>query len=288
LSLNIRGVVQGVGFRPFIYHLAHELQLTGWVNNSMRGVSLEVEGTRERLHVFQQRLQTEKPPRSQIHGIESAWLEPVGHAKFCVRTSETGSEIEGYKLKSAIVLPDLATCPDCQHEIFDPSDRRYRYPFTNCTNCGPRYSIIEALPYDRAGTTMKEFHMCPACRAEYTDPRSRRFHTQPNACNLCGPQLELWDRDGKVLVHGDRALLETATQIEQGKLLAVKGVGGFHLIIDARNSEAVSQLRLRKQRPHKPFALMYPSLEQIQADCIVSEKYCRSISSPQSPHCPPC
>ncbi len=283
LSFNIRGVVQGVGFRPFIYRLARELQLTGWVNNSVRGVSIEVEGTYEHLHVFQQRLQTEKPPRSQIHGIESAWLEPVGYAEFCIRTSETGSEIEGHKLKSAIVLPDLATCPDCRHEIFDPSDRRYRYPFTNCTNCGPRYSIIEALPYDRTGTTMKDFQMCPTCRAEYTDPHSRRFHAQPNACAHCGPQVELWDRDGKILVRGDRALLETATQIEQGKILAVKGLGGFHLIVDARNPEAVSQLRLRKQRPHKPFALMYPSLEQIQADCIVSELEANLLRSPEAP-----
>ena len=283
LCLNVRGSVQGVGFRPFIYRLACELQLTGWVNNSVQGVSIEVEGTREQLQIFQQRLQVEKPPRSQIHSIESAWLAPVGYSEFCIRTSETDSEIEGYKHKSAIVLPDLATCPDCQREIFDSSDRRYRYPFTNCTNCGPRYSIIEALPYDRTGTTMKGFQMCPACRAEYTDPRSRRFHAQPNACAHCGPQVELWDRDGKILVQGDRALLETATQIEQGKILAVKGLGGFHLIVDARNPEAVSRLRQRKQRPHKPFALMYPSLEQIQADCIVSELETSLLRSPEAP-----
>lgn len=242
-----------------------------------------MEGTHEQLQIFQQCLQAEKPPRSQIHNMEAAWLEPVGYAEFCIRTSETDSEIEGYKLKSAIVLPDLATCLDCQREIFDSSDRRYRYPFTNCTNCGPRYSIIAALPYDRAGTTMKDFQMCAACQAEYSDPRSRRFHAQPNACNHCGPKLELWDRDGKVLVRGDRALLETATQIEQEKILAVKGLGGFHLIVDARNSEAVSQLRLCKHRPHKPFALMYPSLEQIQADCIVSELEASLLRSPEAP-----
>ncbi len=283
LSLNIRGLVQGVGFRPFIYRLASELWLTGWVNNSMRGVSIEVEGARVQLQSFQKRLEIEKPPRSQIHSIESTWLEPVGYVGFCIRTSEIGSKIEGYKHKSAIVLPDLATCDDCRREIFDPSDRRYRYPFTNCTNCGPRYSIIKVLPYDRTGTSMKGFQMCAACRAEYTDPHSRRFHAQPNACPDCGPQLELWDRDGKVLVCGDRALVETATQIAQGKILAVKGLGGFHLIVDAHNPEAVSRLRQRKQRPHKPFAVMYPSLAQIQADCIVSELEASLLRSPEAP-----
>jgi hydrogenase maturation protein HypF len=283
LHLSIRGAVQGVGFRPFIYRLANELQLTGWINNSILGVSIEVEGTREQLHIFQQRLEKEKPPRSQIHSIEFTWLNPVGYTEFCIRTSETSSEIEGYKHKSAIVLPDLATCSDCLRDISDPSNRRYRYPFTNCTNCGPRFSIIRSLPYDRAGTTMKDFHMCPACQAEYTDPRSRRFHAQPNACSHCGPQLELWDRDGKVLTCGDRALLETVTGIEQGKILAVKGLGGFHLIVDARNPEAVSQLRQHKQRPHKPFALMYPSLEQVRTDCIVPDLEASLLQLPEAP-----
>ncbi len=279
LSINIQGAVQGVGFRPFIYRLARELQLTGWVNNSVSGVAIEVEGTRAQLHSFQQRLEIEKPPRSQIHSIESAWLDPIGDAEFNIRDSE----IAECKHKSAIVLPDLATCPDCQREISDPRDRRYRYPFTNCTNCGPRYSIIKALPYDRVSTAMQNFQMCAACRAEYSDPCSRRFHAQPNACADCGPQLALWDRNGKVRARGDRALLETATQIEQGKILAVKGLGGFHLIVDARDREAVSRLRQRKQRPHKPFALMYPSLEQIQADCIVSELEASLLQSPEAP-----
>ncbi|WP_019498409.1 carbamoyltransferase HypF [Pseudanabaena sp. PCC 6802] len=283
LSLNVRGAVQGVGFRPFVYRLALELNLTGWVNNSLRGVSIEVEGTRQQLQVFWERLELEKPPRSQIHIIESTWLAPVGYTEFSIRTSDTEPNEEGSRLKSAIVLPDLATCPECRREIFDCSDRRYRYPFTNCTNCGPRYSIIEALPYDRSGTTMKDFQMCPQCQAEYSDPRSRRFHAQPNACPHCGPQLELWDRDGRVLERGDRALLETAAQIERGKILAVKGLGGFHLIVDARNPEAVGQLRSRKHRPHKPFALMYPSLEQIRADCIISELEANLLRSPEAP-----
>lgn len=283
LSLNVRGAVQGVGFRPFIYRLAGELNLTGWVNNSLRGVSIEVEGTRQQLQVFQERLELEKPPRSQIHNIESTWLAPIGYAEFSIRISDAEPDGEGCKLKSAIVLPDLATCPDCLREIFDRRDRRYRYPFTNCTNCGPRYTIIEALPYDRAGTSMKDFQMCPKCQAEYSDPCSRRFHAQPNACPHCGPQLELWDRDGKVLARGDRVLLETATQIEKGKILAVKGLGGFHLIVDARNPKAVSQLRRRKQRPHKPFALMYPSLEQVRADCIVSELEASLLRSSEAP-----
>jgi hydrogenase maturation protein HypF len=283
LSLSVRGVVQGVGFRPLIYRLARELQVNGWVNNSLGGVSIEVEGTSELLQIFRERLELEKPPRSQIHSIESAWLPPVGYTEFTIRTSETELDIRERKFKSAIVLPDLATCPECRREIFDPSDRRYRYPFTNCTNCGPRYSIIAALPYDRARTSMRDFQMCPECQAEYSDPRSRRFHAQPNACRHCGPQLELWDRGGKVLSRGDRALLETITQIERGKILAVKGLGGFHLIVDARNSEAVSQLRLRKQRPHKPFALMYPSLELVGSDCLVSELEANLLRSPEAP-----
>ncbi len=279
LSLQIRGAVQGVGFRPFIYRLATELQLTGWVTNDSAGVLIEVEGTEDRLVIFQHRLTTEQPPRLQIHQIETIWIEPIGDTEFIIRIAE----LEGETPKSAIVLPDLATCPDCLSEIFDPSDLRYRYPFTNCTNCGPRYSIIEALPYDRIRTSMKDFPMCAACLAEYTNPLSRRFHSQPNACPACGPKLELWDRDGQVLASGDRALLAAVTQIAEGKILAIKGLGGFQIIVDARNHDAVQLLRQRKQRPHKPFAVMYPDLAQIQADCIVSELEVSLLRSPEAP-----
>jgi hydrogenase maturation protein HypF len=283
LVLKIRGAVQGVGFRPFVYRLATALELTGWVYNSAQGVLIAVEGPRDRLVIFRHRLNTEQPPRSQIHKLESTWLDPVGDTKFIIRTSATNSDREGNTLTSAIVLPDLATCADCSIEICNPRDRRYHYPFTNCTNCGPRYSIIQALPYDRVHTSMNSFQMCVACQAEYTDPRSRRFHAQPNACPDCGPQLALWDRDGKVLADGNCALLDAVTQIAQGKVLAVKGLGGFHLMVDARNRDALQRLRQRKQRPHKPLAVMYPDLAQIQADCLVSELEEYLLRSPEAP-----
>ncbi|HLP75445.1 MAG TPA: acylphosphatase, partial [Candidatus Paceibacterota bacterium] len=182
----IRGAVQGVGFRPFVYRLAAELKLNGWVNNSPQGVFIEAEGPAETLKGFLGRIETEKPPRSSIQSLESSWLDPVGFDRFEVRESETAGR------KVAFIMPDIATCPDCLRETFDPDNRRYLYPFTNCTNCGPRFSIIESLPYDRANTSMKQFVMCPDCQAEYDDPANRRFQAQPNACPKCGPHLELW------------------------------------------------------------------------------------------------
>ncbi len=187
VRIALRGAVQGVGFRPFVHRLATELDLTGWVNNSPQGVFIEVESPRPALEDFLRRLETEKPPRSFIQSLEATWLDAVGYKHFEIRASETGGD------KTALVLPDIATCPDCLREIFDPANRRFRYPFTNCTNCGPRFSIIEALPYDRANTSMKQFAMCPACQAEYDDPQDRRFHAQPNACPVCGPHLEFWN-----------------------------------------------------------------------------------------------
>ena len=193
LKLTVRGAVQGVGFRPFIYRLATGAGLTGWVNNSSQGVFIEVEGPRAVLVTFLLRLESEKPPRSSIQSLEASWLDPVGYPAFEIRESEPGGA------KTALVLPDIATCPDCLAEIFDPHNRRYGYPFTNCTNCGPRFSIIESLPYDRANISMRRFTMCPQCQAEYDNPLDRRFHAQPNACPVCGPHLELWDRKGKPL-----------------------------------------------------------------------------------------
>ncbi len=187
LKITVRGAVQGVGFRPFIYRLATGAGLAGWVNNSPQGVFIEVEGPRAALEAFLLRLEAERPPRSSIQSLEASWLDPVGYAGFEIRESEAGGA------RTALVLPDIATCPDCLAEIFDPRNRRYGYPFTNCTNCGPRFSIIESLPYDRANTSMRRFVMCPQCQAEYDDPLDRRFHAQPNACPACGPQLELWD-----------------------------------------------------------------------------------------------
>ena len=287
LKLSIRGAVQGVGFRPFVFRLATELHLTGWVNNSSQGVFAEVEGPRAALEKFLLRLDVEKPPRSFIQSLETSWLDAVGYTKFEIRESRTGGD------KTALVLPDIATCPDCLREIFDPANRRHRYPFTNCTNCGPRFSIIESLPYDRANTSMKTFTMCPQCRTEYDDPRDRRFHAQPNACPVCGPHLELW-RSGGLLTAAEKdqprsaersydALLAAATAIREGKIVAVKGLGGFHLLVAAHNDRAVKLLRERKHREERPFALMFPSLESAKAKCEVSPLEERLLRSPESP-----
>jgi len=286
LKLVVRGAVQGVGFRPFVFRLATGLQLTGWVNNSTQGVFIEVEGQRVTLEQFLLRLEAEKPPRSFIQSLESSWLDVIGFKDFKIRESETGGD------KTALVLPDIATCPDCLREIFDPKNRRYRYPFTNCTNCGPRFSIIEALPYDRANTSMKSFVMCPQCQAEYDNPRDRRFHAQPNACPVCGPQLEFLDcgdmsplsRRGYVrALQKNDALLATIQAIRAGKIVAVKGLGGFHLMVEARNDKAVQFLRKRKHREEKPFALMFPTLESIKDECEVSPLEERLLRSPESP-----
>jgi hydrogenase maturation protein HypF len=277
LKIALRGAVQGVGFRPFVFRLAAELKLTGWVNNSPQGVFIEVEGARAALENFRFRLAAEKPPRSFIQSLESSWLDAVGYPQFEIRASENSGG------KSALVLPDIATCPDCLHEIFDPTNRRFRYPFTNCTNCGPRFSLIETLPYDRANTSMKQFTMCPACQAEYDDPRDRRFHAQPNACPSCGPRLELWSATGEIISGGDEALLAAAQTVRRGKIVAVKGVGGFHLLVDARNETAVQRLRERKHREEKPFALMFPTLASIQAVCEVSLLEERLLRSPEAP-----
>ncbi len=277
LKIVIHGAVQGVGFRPFVYRLATELHLSGWVLNSAQGVFIEVEGATEQLEEFLRRLPRERPPRAFIQSLEHSWLDPVGYTVFEIRHSDESGQ------KSAFILPDIATCPDCLREIFDPHDRRYRYPFTNCTNCGPRFSIIEALPYDRPNTTMKNFVMCPECQAEYENPKDRRFHAQPNACPRCGPHLELWDRQGALLATHDDALRQAAQAIRSGQIVAVKGLGGFHLVCDARNDQAVQELRRRKRREEKPFALMYPSLELVKAHCEVSELEERVLTSPEAP-----
>jgi hydrogenase maturation protein HypF len=284
LQVTIQGAVQGVGFRPFIYRLATELALVGWVNNSAEGVFTEIEGTRAQLQTFLLQIEQEKPPLSFINSLKSTFLDPVGYKKFEIRAS-TGGE------NTALILPDLATCIDCLREIFTPSDRRYLYPFTNCTKCGPRFSIIEGLPYDRANTTMKKFKMCVSeaplkeacCKSEYENPLNRRFHAQPNACPKCGPHLELWQQDGKVLALHHQALNRAAREIRSGKIVAIKGLGGFQLVVDARNESAIKRLRQGKQREAKPFGLMYPSLELIKAHCQVSDLEARLLLSPQAP-----
>jgi hydrogenase maturation protein HypF len=277
LRAEVQGAVQGVGFRPFVYRLATELGLTGWVNNSPQGAVIEVEGSAERLQQFIDRLRRDRPRPCVIQSVETVFLPPAGHTAFELHDSG------GAGRKTAIIVPDLATCSDCLREVFDASDRRYRYPFTNCTICGPRFSIIEALPYDRPRTTMKGFVMCARCREEYEDPGDRRFHAQPNACPVCGPHLELWDTDGRVQASQDDALRAAADALRDGEVLAVKGLGGFHLMADARNPEAVKCLRRRKNREEKPFALLYPDLPSIQHDCEVSPLETELLLSPQAP-----
>lgn len=277
LSLTVRGAVQGVGFRPFIYRLATSLGLRGWVNNSPQGVFAEVEGPRGTLEQFLVRIEAEKPPRSSIRSLECCWLDTAGYRDFEIRASGT---IGG---RSALVLPDFATCADCRREIFDPANRRYRYPFTNCTHCGPRFSLMEALPYDRANTSMKAFTMCALCQAEYDDPRDRRFHAQPNACPACGPHVELWGGAGLVQSVKEEALGQAAECIRRGGVVAVKGLGGFQLVVDARNDEAVRRLRDRKHREEKPFAVMFPSVGCVKALCEVSPLEERLLCSPEAP-----
>jgi hydrogenase maturation protein HypF len=277
LRLVIRGAVQGVGFRPFAHRLASQLGLTGWINNTVQGLVIEVEGRRPALEKFCARLQDELPPRAAIHNLETVWLDPAGYTGFQILVSEVAGP------HTAIITPDIATCGDCLREILDPSNRRYRYPFNNCTNCGPRFSILEALPYDRRNTSMKAFRLCHACQTEYHQIRDRRFHAQPVACPRCGPQVFLWDRRGKSVAARDAALVAAAAQIAQGKIVAVKGLGGFHLMADARDERVVARLRLLKQREEKPLAVMFPSLEAVLSVCEASPVEQRLLLSPEAP-----
>jgi hydrogenase maturation protein HypF len=277
LHACIRGAVQGVGFRPFVYRLATDCGLTGWVLNSSEGVFLDVEGPQAKLEEFMLRIAREAPPRAWIQSAEFSWRDPAGYTTFEIRTSDDSGP------KTALVLPDCAICPDCLREIMDPHDRRYRYPFTNCTNCGPRYSILERLPYDRPNTTMRMFAMCPDCRKEYDDPRDRRFHAQPNACPVCGPRLEFWDPQGTPLASEDDALRRAVDVLRNGSIVAVKGIGGFHLMADAGNATAVRLLRTRKAREEKPFAVMCPSVESTRTLCEVTPMEERLLTSPESP-----
>jgi hydrogenase maturation protein HypF len=273
----VRGAVQGVGFRPFVYRLAKELELVGWVTNSAQGVFIEVEGGGSALRDFLTRLEREKPPRAVIQSLEFSFLDATGYRDFTIRPSDEKGA------KTTLILPDISTCADCANELFHTDNRRYRYPFINCTNCGPRFSIIRELPYDRPNTSMKRFPMCSRCEKEYNDPADRRFHAQPIACPDCGPQLELWSPEGTVLARGEAALLRAVEDMREGKIVALKGVGGFQLIADARSEEVVRQLRARKRRSEKPFALMYPSLEMAREHCRVSELEERLLLSPEAP-----
>ena len=278
ILLRMRGRVQGVGFRPTTFRLAHELGLRGWVLNDASGAEVALAGSSAALAAFRTKLPGRLPAAAVIQNVEERPAPADLPAGFEIRLSAAADGA-----RTAGILPDLATCPDCLREVFDPADRRYRYPFANCTHCGPRFSILEALPYDRANTTMKGFRMCPACEAEYRDPRDRRFHAQPIACPICGPKLAWMRADGTLLAERDEALLAAAAALRAGQIVAAKGIGGFHLLADARNGDAVRRLRQRKRRDEKPFALMFPDLDAIAATCEVSAAERAWLESPAAP-----
>jgi hydrogenase maturation protein HypF len=266
--IRVRGTVQGVGFRPFVHRIANRLGLHGWVQNDSEGVLIRAAGDTNRIGQFIASLRSEAPPASRIAAIECAAPRrrerPAEEHFTIIESGDRGGPV------SAAVPADLALCPDCRRELLDPTDRRHRYPFTNCTQCGPRYSIIERLPYDRPRTAMRIFHMCPDCEHEYTEPSDRRFHAEPNACPTCGPQVALRDRDGNFIAFGDDAIPAAAAALRSGRIGAVKGVGGFHLMCDATDESVVAELRRRKHREQKPLAVMFADLRSLREHAHVS------------------
>jgi hydrogenase maturation protein HypF len=273
--IRVRGTVQGVGFRPYVYKLATEMGLSGYVLNDPGGVLIEIEGAENVAADFEARLTAVPPPLSSIAGIEQESVPPEGGSAFEILASVSGGE------RTTPISPDAATCPDCVAEIFDPAERRFRYAFTNCTNCGPRFTIATAIPYDRANTTMSGFVMCDECRAEYDDPTDRRFHAQPVACPRCGPSLQLLDAGGTAMA-GD-PVTAAAALLREGRTVAVKGLGGYHLACDARSDAAVAELRRRKAREEKPLAVMAPDLGAVRALVALNAEAESLLTSPQAP-----
>jgi hydrogenase maturation protein HypF len=276
-QIVVKGVVQGVGFRPYVFNLADSLNLKGYVTNTSEGVFIDVEG--DHIPEFVQRLRSEAPPLSRITDVSLIPLPFHGYSDFTIHASmnQTGS------LPFTLISPDVSICDDCLHELLDPADRRYLYPFINCTNCGPRYSITRSIPYDRPNTTMSGFTMCPDCIKEYHDPRNRRFHAQPNACPVCGPEVELRVRSAERGVKGSEAIKLTAKMFWDGGIVAVKGLGGFHIACDATNDDAVNRLREEKRKSNKPFAVMAPSVEYAQRFCMISEDEKKLLLSGRRP-----
>jgi hydrogenase maturation protein HypF len=278
LRAEVRGIVQGVGFRPFVYRIAVERGLQGWVRNRPDGVELEVQGEETAIRGFLQALRDEAPRASRIEGVESSEIQPEEGAEgFAILTSGSSES------RRPVVPPDLALCADCAAEMDAPGQRRFRYPFTNCTYCGPRYSIIEGLPYDRPRTSMKAFPFCPDCEREFRNPLDRRFHAQPVACPVCGPHLTLRKPDGSAVATHDEAVLEAARSLLRGEVLALKGLGGYQLLVDATSAAAVQRLRDRKRREDKPFAVMFPGLDSLEAACEVSAEESELLTSAEAP-----
>lgn len=285
-KIFIRGIVQGVGFRPFVYNLARSLDLSGYVLNSSSGVTIEIEGAEQEIERFLHVLRSDPPPLSQITDITLSGLPAVEETGFTIR--ESVAEEDAFVL----ISPDVATCDDCRRDFGDPANRRFGYPFTNCTNCGPRYTIVQDIPYDRPKTTMAGFRMCELCRAEYEGPADRRFHAQPNACPVCGPSVLLVERGSRLPDANDfsaakdtslSTLRKVRDLLRNGRLVAVKGLGGFLLACDARNDKAVRQLRQRKRRSDKPFAVMARDLAAVESFCVVTEADRAALQGPRRP-----
>jgi len=274
--IHVAGIVQGVGFRPYVYRLATERHLAGQIINTSSGVVIEVEGAAEVVDDFLASLPAQAPPQALVTDIRVVEIHRTGKSDFCILASDPSASVR------TLISPDMATCAGCLRELFDPADRRYRYPFINCTNCGPRFSIVRGIPYDRPQTSMSVFPMCPRCLAEYEDPRNRRFHAQPNACWQCGPQLEFCDSRGQRLPVDD-PIAEAVARLRAGEIVAVKGLGGFHLAADATNSRAVGRLRERKRRIEKPFAVMVSDLESVSRFCTLGSEDGELLCLPQRP-----
>jgi hydrogenase maturation protein HypF len=276
--ITVGGIVQGVGFRPFVYRLATDARLEGFILNSSSGVVIEVQGERETLDRFSADLALKAPPLARITRMDVQVIDcERGESGFRITDSLEGETME------TLIPPDIATCPDCRSEILEPLDRRYRYPFTNCTNCGPRYTIVERIPYDRPLTSMKGFTMCRDCAEEYHDPANRRFHAQPNGCPVCGPSLSLVDGEGVPLPGEGDEVFRAALLLNEGRILALKGLGGFHLAVDGSNEWAVQRLRLRKGREEKPLAVMVRSVDDARKYCDVSPEEEEALSSAEAP-----
>jgi hydrogenase maturation protein HypF len=277
-AITVRGIVQGVGFRPYVYALARGHGLSGTVRNDAEGVRIEVEGAPENLERFVRALEEDPPPLAMVESVDWQPLATLGGREFCIEESREGLR------RQTLLSPDVATCDDCLAEVLDPADKRYRYPFTNCTNCGPRFTITRTVPYDRATTTMSGFTMCPDCLREYEDPSDRRFHAQPNACPACGPRLRLLDKFGHLLhAKPDDPILRTARMLRGRAIVAIKGLGGYHLACDPFDERAVRTLRGRKVRQDKPFALMAGDLAQVHEICHVSPGEEALLTSPARP-----
>ncbi len=274
-QLKIKGIVQGVGFRPFIYRLAKNHNLRGFVFNNTTGVIVDIEGESSSIKEVIRKIKGHSPPLARIKRIETKTLPLKEYPDFVIKYSQEDDE------KITLVSPDIAICNDCRMELLNPSDRRNFYPFINCTNCGPRFTIIEELPYDRKNTTMKKFKMCKDCRTEYENPGDRRFHAQPDACSLCGPTLALVDRNNKKIKGNP--IHKTIELLKEGRIVAIKGLGGFHIAVDAKNKEALRLLRSRKKRPHKPLALMARDVKVVKKYVNLSKNERELLESPRAP-----